>query len=100
MIARVFDSAVEPDDLESIKQMFREKVRPAFEGFAGCRDIRMEIGIDEHSRDLIDVAVISNWESVSALEAAVATSEYEVVMRDFRPFFQQTPLVRQFEIVD
>ena len=100
MIVRVFDTAMESDDIEKAKSIFRETAIPQFARFPGCHGIEMQIGIDEHSRDLIDVAAVSRWDSVAAIEAATATPEYEHTVAQLRPFFQQTPLVRHFEVLD
>lgn len=100
MIVRVFDTAMDPADIEKAKELFRKKVKPTFEAFEGCDGIEMELGIDEHSRDYVDVAAVSRWESMEAIAAATKTPEYEEAMVEFRQLFQQVPLVRHFEEVD
>jgi quinol monooxygenase YgiN len=100
MIVRIFDTAMEPDDIERAKELFRDQVRPAFADFDGCLGIEMFMGIDEHSRDLVDVAAVSRWESMAAIEKATALPEYEEALKEIRELFQQAPIVRHFEAVD
>lgn len=100
MIVRIFMTAMDPDDIEEAKTLFRDAVRPAFEAFEGCRGIEMTIGIDEHSADLVDVASISRWDSLESIRRATGTVEYEDALRDIRKLFQQAPLVRHLELVD
>jgi quinol monooxygenase YgiN len=100
MIIRIFDTAIEPDDVEKAKELFREVVRPTFQNLEGCEGIEMYLGIDEHSRDLVDVAAISRWESQDAINEALKTPEYDESLRDLRQLFQETPIVRHFEIAD
>lgn len=100
MIVRVFDTVVDPLDVEHGTQLFRDVVRPAFEGFAGCRGIEMLLGVDEHSMDLVSVLAISRWDSREAIEAAVSSTAYEAALADLQALFQQTPLVRHFESLD
>jgi hypothetical protein len=100
VIVRIFDTAIDADDVERAKQMFREDVRPAFEAFPGCHGIEMSMGIEEHSKDLIDVAAISKWESLDAIDAATGTDEYVGALSGIRQLFQQTPIVRHFELVE
>lgn len=100
MIIRIFDTAVDPADVEAAKQLFRDQVRPAFLGFDGCRSIDMVIGVEEHSGDLVDVASISRWDSSEAVEAATSTAEYQDALEEIRKLFAQSPIVRHFSVVE
>lgn len=100
MIIRIFDTAMDPADVEQAKQLFREQVRPAFLSFSGCSSIDMVIGVEEHSGDLVDVASISRWDSTEAVEAATATPEYQEALAEIRKLFAQSPIVRHFSVVE
>jgi len=100
MIIRIFDTAMDPGDIETAKQLFRDQVRPAFEDFQGCMGIDMCIGVEEHSGELVDVASISRWESLDAVQAAAVTEEYQEALAEIRKLFAQNPIVRHFEVVD
>lgn len=100
MIIRIFDTAMEPDDIEQAKKLFREQVRPAFEAFDGCHGVEMNLGIEEHSGDLIDVASISRWESMEAIAAATKSDDYKDALEEIRKLFQRSPIIRHFELVD
>ncbi len=100
MIVRIFDTAAAPEDIEHGIELFRQEVRPAFEGFAGCQGIEMLIGAGEHSGDLVELAAISRWESIEAIETATATPEYDRAMAELRKLFQQNPIVRHFELIE
>ena len=100
MIIRMFDTAVDPDDVEQAKELFQTQVRPAFESFDGCHGIDMYMGLEPHSGGLIDVAAVSRWDSRPAIEAAIATPEYDEALVELKKLFQQVPLVRHFEAVD
>ncbi|HET7483551.1 MAG TPA: hypothetical protein VFK89_11895 [Actinomycetota bacterium] len=100
MIVRIFDTAVDPNDVERTKEIFRVQVIPAFEAFEGCESIEMTIGIEEHSGDLVDIASITRWTSMDAVQKAIATKEYSEALSEIRQLFQRAPLVRHFEVVD
>ena len=100
MIIRMFDTALDPDDVEHAKELFRTQVRPAFESFAGCHGIDMYMGLEAHSGGLVDVAALSRWDSRDSIEAATKTPEYNEALTELKKLFQQVPLVRHFEIVD
>ncbi len=97
MIVRIFNTAVDPEDVERGKQIFREQVKPVLEGFDGCNRVEWYIGVDEHSGDLVDVAAISRWDSVEAIDRATASAEYEAALGQLRDLFRQSPIVHHYE---
>lgn len=100
MIVRIFNTAVDPGDIERATQLFRETVRPAFESFSGCHGIEMFIGVEDHSGDLVEVAAVSRWDSLGAIGTAVESEGYTQALDELRKLFVQAPLVRHFESVD
>lgn len=100
MIIRIFDTAIDPNDIEKAKGLFREQVSPAFARFDGCQGIEMALGIEEHSGDLVDVAAVSRWDSLDAIDAATRSEAYEDALREIRALFMQAPIVRHFEAVE
>jgi heme-degrading monooxygenase HmoA len=100
MIVRIFDTAMDPADVEKGKVLFREQVEPAFVAFDGCHGVEMILGVEEHSQDLVDIASISRWDSLEAIEAATSSDEYKRALEEIRKLFQQSPIVRHFELVE
>lgn len=100
MIVRIFDTTVDPEDVERGIELFRQQVRPAFEAFDGCIGVDWLIGAGEHSGDLVEIAAVSRWESAEAIDRALQTDEYEQALTEIRKLFQQSPIVRHFEAVD
>lgn len=97
MIIRLFDTSVDPGDVDAGIALFRRDVAPAFDAFEGCHGIELLVGVDEHSGDLVEVCAISRWDSREAIEAALGSDEYVSALSEFRKLFQQTPIVRHFE---
>ncbi len=100
MIVRIFDTAVDSDDVEQAKELFRTQVAPAFKAFDGCDGLEMLLGVGEHSGDLVEVCAISRWDSTDAIVNAIQRPEYEAALTELRKLFQQAPIVRHFETVD
>ncbi|HWL66041.1 MAG TPA: antibiotic biosynthesis monooxygenase [Actinomycetota bacterium] len=100
MIVRIFDTAMDPADVEKGKELFRQKVRPAFDSFAGCHGVEMVIGVEEHSQDLVDIASISRWDSIESIEQATTSDDYKEALEEIRKLFQQAPIVRHFELTE
>jgi quinol monooxygenase YgiN len=97
VIIRIFDTTVDPGDVEDAVAAFRRDVAPAFGAFAGCSGIELLVGVDEHSGDLVELCAISRWESREAIDAAVGSDDYARALKEFRRLFQQNPIVRHFE---
>lgn len=99
MIIRMFDTAIDPEDVEKAKGLFRDQVQPAFEAFEGCDGIEMYIGTEAHSRDLVDVVAVSRWDSRANIDKALASTDYEEALAQIKLLFQQNPIVRHFESI-
>jgi quinol monooxygenase YgiN len=100
MIIRIFDTAVDPEDVDQAAELIRGTVRPAFEQFEGCHGIEFYIGVDEHSGDLVDIVALSRWESTDAIQRAIDSDDYEEALAELRKLFEQAPIIRHFELVD
>ena len=100
MIIRIFQTAVEPDDVERGQEIFRSEVRPVFENFEGCHGIDMLIGVEEHSKGYVDVATMSRWDSLESIREAEQSSEYQTALGAMRQLFRQTPLVHHFTAIE
>ena len=100
MIVRIFETAVQPEDVDKGRELFRQRVVPIYEAFDGCRGIEMQIGLDEHSKDLVTVVAVSRWDSMEAIDAATERPEYSEALTEIRKLFQQTPIIRHFEVDD
>jgi quinol monooxygenase YgiN len=96
MIIRIFDTSVNPEDVDKATDLFKQKVETAFEQFPGCHGIELLIGVEEHSRDLAEFAAISRWDSMEAIDRAVHTAEYDDALVELKQLFQSAPIVRHF----
>ena len=97
MIIRLFDTSVDPGDVEKAVTVFRAEVAPAFDAFQGCHGIELLVGVDEHSGDLVELCAMSRWDTRDAIDAAIGSDDYVRALAEFRKLFQQTPIVRHFE---
>lgn len=100
MIIRIFDTAMDPDDIEDGKRLFRDEVIPTFEAFEGCHGAEMNLGIEEHSGDLVDVVSISRWDSMEAIQNATKSDDYNEALMEIKKLFQRSPIIRHFELVE
>ena len=99
MIVRVTDTAIDPEDLERCTRLLVDRIAPALAQFSGSRGIEIHVRVDERHGDLIEIATVSRWDDRDAMEVAIRSEEYTDAMTEFRPLFQQAPIVRIFEVV-
>ncbi len=100
MIVRLFETAVDPGDVERGIELFRTQVVPAFDAFEGCHGIEMLIGEEEQTGGYVEIAAVSRWRSREDIETATASSEYAQALAEIRTLFERTPIVRHFQTID
>jgi quinol monooxygenase YgiN len=100
MIVRIFNTAVDPEDVDRGTDLFRADVEPVFAQFPGCHGVEWFVGLEEHSGDLVDVTAISKWDSFDDLQKAISTAEYERALEELRKLFRQTPIVHHYKTVN
>jgi|SRR5688572_27548348 quinol monooxygenase YgiN len=98
MIIRVTDTAIDPEDLDRCTQLLGDRIAPALSQLSGSRGIEIHVRVDERHGDLVEIATVSRWDDRDAMEAAIRSEEYTDAMAEFRPLFQQAPIVRIFEV--
>lgn len=99
MIIRMFDTAVDPEDVARGQELFRAQVRPAFEAFDGCHGIEMYVGV-EASGGSVDVVAVSRWNSEDEIARALASDEYAEALAELKQLFERAPIVRHFRSTD
>jgi len=99
MIVRVTDTAIDPEDLERCTRLLVDRIAPALAQLSGSRGIEIHVRVDERHGDLVEIATVSRWDDRDVMEVAIRSEEYTDAMTEFRPLFQQAPIVRIFEVV-
>lgn len=100
MIIRMFDTAIDAEDVERAKELFTSVIQPAFSAFEGCHGIDMYMGLDNRAGEFVEVAAISRWDRRASIDTATASGEYAEALSEFKKLFQNAPIVRHFEAVD
>ena len=95
---RVFHSAVDPADVEEIRRLFLEDMKPAFASRPGGKGVELLVSTEKNAGGLVEGMVVSRWESVEALDAAVASREVMEAMVRVRQLLRQEPVARTFEV--
>jgi quinol monooxygenase YgiN len=95
-LVRMFYSAVDPFDVDHVRGLFVEDVRPAFDTQPGCLGIELLINDTSNAGGLVDGVAMSRWESREAMEAALGSRAVQEALVRVAQFLRQEPVTRTF----
>lgn len=96
---RVLQTAVDPTDVDTVRDLFADDIVPAYQGLAGCLGIELVMNVQHNAGGLVEGCAISRWDSHDAMDAAVASrGARESHVRVFE-LLRQEPVVRVFEVL-
>lgn len=96
---RIFQSAVDPADVDDVRRLFIDDVQPAFLSRPGCIAMELVINTEKNAGGLVDGAAISRWESLDAMDAALQSREIREALVRILQLLRQEPLSRVFEVL-
>ena len=98
-VLRMFQSAIDPADVETVRGLFAADVLPAYGVLDGCLGIELVMSVDRNAGGLIEGAALSRWESREAMEVAVASRPVQEAQVRIVELLRQEPVVRIFEVL-
>ncbi|HZN14621.1 MAG TPA: antibiotic biosynthesis monooxygenase [Acidimicrobiales bacterium] len=96
---RVFQSAVDPDDIEAVRQFFADDVTPAFTGMTGCLGVELLISREPSAGGLVEGAALSRWSSAEAMDEAMSSRPVREALVRVTALLRQQPVTRVFEVM-
>ena len=97
-IVRVLQSAVDPADIDAVRQLFTDDVLPVFRTLPGCQGIELLMSLESNAGGLVEGAAVSRWDSREAMDEGMASRQVaEAQVRVFE-LLRQEPVVRIFEV--
>lgn len=98
-VLRLFQSAVDPADVEELRSLFLDDVKPAFESVGGCLGIELIMNTEKNAGGLVEGAALSRWATREAMDEGLeARVVAEAQVRIFQ-LLRQEPVVRVFEVI-
>jgi quinol monooxygenase YgiN len=97
---RMFQSSVDPSDIDQLRKFFEADVRPAFEQAPGCTSIDLLISTERNVGGLVDGCALSRWQSLDDLDAALATRGVQEALVRVLGLLRQEPVTRTYEVLD
>ena len=99
-LLRLFYSAVDPADVDEVRRVFEEDVRPVFAATDGCRSMELAINVERNAGGLVEGLAVSRWDSRVALDAALASRVVNESMVRILKLLRLEPVTRVFEILE
>jgi len=96
---RLYQSAVDPADVEEIQRLFVDVVVPAFVGCAGCLGVELAVSIEPSAGGLVEGAAISRWSSLDQMSTAMASPEVQEAIVRVRQLLRQEPVSKVMHVL-
>ena len=96
---RLFQTAVDPADVDDVTRLFEDDVRPVFIAIPGCISIELVLSVEKNAGGLVDGAALSRWSSLEAMEEAVDSRQVAEALIRVRQLLRQEPITKVFEVL-
>jgi len=96
---RLYQSAVDPADVEEIQRLFVDEVVPAFVASAGCLGVELAVSIEPSAGGLVEGAAISRWSSLDHMSAAMASRQVQEAIARVRRLLRQEPVSKVMHVL-
>ncbi len=97
---RMFQSAVDPSEIETMQKLFNDDVRPVFDQAIGCEWIELLISTEQNAGGLVDGCSFSKWDTIENLEAALESRPVLEALVRVRGLLRQEPVTRTYRVLD
>jgi quinol monooxygenase YgiN len=95
---RLFQTAVDPADIEQVTRLFEDDVKPVFAAISGCLSMELVVSVEKNAGGLVDGAALSRWSSIEAMDDALDSREVGEALIRVRELLRQEPISRVFEV--
>ncbi len=99
-VLRMLQSAVDPDDIDTVKRLFADDVLPVFEKLPGCLGIELLMSVESNAGGLVEGAALSRWTTIEAMEEGMGSRRVsEAQVRVFE-LLRHEPVIRVFDVAE
>ena len=96
---RIYQSSVDPSDVDAVRRLFSDDVKPVFKSCKGCLSMELAVNVEPNAGGLVEGAAISRWESLEAMTEAMSTREVKEAIVRVRELLQQEPVSKILEVL-
>jgi quinol monooxygenase YgiN len=96
---RLYQSAVDPADVEEMRRLFVDDVVPAFAACAGCLGLELTVSVEPNAGGLVEGAAISRWASLDEMATAMASRQVREALVRVRQLLRQEPVSKVLQVI-
>ncbi|MDQ4134091.1 MAG: hypothetical protein M3179_13020 [Actinomycetota bacterium] len=99
-LLRLYQSAADPADIDEMRRLFLEDVKPAFTARPGCLSMELAVNVEPSPGGLVEGAAVSRWTSAEAMKEAIASREIQEALVRVRNLLRQEPVIKVLEVLE
>lgn len=98
-VLRMFQTAIDPADVDTLCRLFAEDVLPVYRELPGCLGIELVMSVGSSAGGLVEGAAISRWSGLEEMEKAIASRPVTEAQVRVLQLLRQEPVIRVFEVL-
>lgn len=98
-VLRMFQTAVDPADLDTVRRLFADDLLPVFRDMPGCVSMELVLGVEHNPGGLLECAAVSRWETAEAMQSAMTSRAVREAQVRIFELLRQEPVVRVYEVL-
>ncbi len=98
-VLRMFQTAIDPADVDTLRRLFAEDVLPVYRELPGCLGIELAMCVDCSAGGLVEGAALSRWSGLEEMEKAVGSRPVAEAQVRILQLLRQEPVIRVFEVL-
>jgi quinol monooxygenase YgiN len=96
---RLYQSAIDPTDVQEMQRLFAEDVMPVFTGCKGCLGLELTVSVAPNAGGLVEGAAISRWSSLDDMAVALDSHEVREALVRVRLLLRQEPVAKVLQVL-
>ncbi|CAN5745379.1 hypothetical protein BH20ACT2_BH20ACT2_23610 [soil metagenome] len=97
---RMFQSAVDPADVEEMRRLFNDDVRTLLGSRTGCLAIELLLNTEHNAGGLVEGCAISRWSSLDDLRAGLDDHAVRDALVRVRSLLRHEPITKTYEVLE
>ncbi|HUP68974.1 MAG TPA: hypothetical protein VM142_04070 [Acidimicrobiales bacterium] len=98
-VMRMFQTAIDPVDVDALRRLFSEDVLPVYTQLPGCLGMELFISVQSSAGGLVEGAAVSRWSNLEEMEKAIGSRPVAEAQVRILQLLRQEPVIRVFEVL-
>lgn len=98
-VLRLFQTAIDPADVDALRRLFAEDVLPVYSDLPGCLGIELVMCVGSNAGGLVEGAALSRWTGLEEMEKAIGSRPVAEAQVRILQLLRQEPVIRVYEVL-